>query len=746
MSREPRRLGVLFDNKAAEAAAQKLVEEYGLVVDPASVVREIGVGLQQRVEILKTLYRGADILILDEPTAVLTPQETDELFAVIRRVVRELGMTVIIITHKLYEVMAISDRVGVMRKGRLIGVENTCDVDEKKLASMMVGRPVLYDRLEKTGEAGAEQIRVSGLTVCDDRGLVAVDGLSLSVRAGEVLGIAAIEGNGQSELLEAITGMRRVERGTVEVCGQNVTGKTAGEIRKVGLSHIPEDRLATGVSRSASVTDNLLMGKQRDKAFSGFAFHQRRSSIERYAEEVYERFDIRGAGIDTAVGSMSGGNMQKVVVAREFSFDSPVLIIAQPTRGVDVGAIEFIHTRIIEKRNAGCAILLCSADLDEVFRLSDRIITMYEGRITGEFHTSGITKEEIGWYSILFAFLIGAGILAVSGFHPLEAYGAMLSGAFDSARHIGDFLEYAMVLCVCGLACVLGARVGIFNVGGEGQLLLGAIFAAQVGVWMDGQPRFLVIVCAALAAMAVGGLYAFLPGVLKVKVKVNEVITTIMLNTIAAYLCQYLAKGPWKNANKNMVAATEQLGAQYWFGNVIPRSNLTSAVFAAAVMAFLVWYVMERTSVGYEMRITGENPRFAFFSGLRTDQIVLLSMVVSGAMCGLVGMFRVYGVEHLYRDSVSKDYYFEALMVAMIAQYKPVTVILLSLFFAVLKIGAQGMELIGIPSQIYLIIQTVIIFCMAAESGITRSLTAAHARRRAKRAAEERLKEELKHG
>ena len=371
MSREPRRLGVLFDNKAAEAAAQKLVEEYGLVVDPAAVVREIGVGLQQRVEILKTLYRGADILILDEPTAVLTPQETDELFAVIR---------------------------GVMRKGRLIGVENTCDVDEKKLASMMVGRPVLYDRLEKTGEAGAEQIAVHDLTVCDDRGLVAVDGLSLSVRAGEVLGIAAIEGNGQSELLEAITGMRRVERGTVEVCGQNVTGMTAGEIRRVGLSHIPEDRLATGVSRSASVTDNLLMGKQRDKAFSGFAFHQRRSSIERYAEEVYERFDIRGAGIDTAVGSMSGGNMQKVVVAREFSFDSPVLIIAQPTRGVDVGAIEFIHTRIIEKRNAGCAILLCSADLDEVFRLSDRIITMYEGRITGEFRTSDITKEEIGWY------------------------------------------------------------------------------------------------------------------------------------------------------------------------------------------------------------------------------------------------------------------------------------------------------------------------------------------------------------
>ena len=321
--------------------------------------------------------------------------------------------------------------------------------------------------------------------------------------------------------------------------------------------------------------------------------------------------------------------------------------------------------------------------------------------------------------SILFAFLIGAGILAVSGFHPLEAYGAMLSGAFDSARHIGDFLEYAMVLCVCGLACVRGARVGIFNVGGEGQLLLGAIFAAQVGVWMDGQPRFLVIVCAALSAMAIGGLYAFLPGVLKVKVKVNEVITTIMLNTIAAYLCQYLAKGPWKHANKNMVAATEQLNARYWFGGLIGGSNLSTAILAAAVLALVIWYVMQKTSRGYEMKLTGQNERFARFIGIRTDRLVLVCMLLSGALCGLVGMFRVYGAEHLFRDSISRDYYFEGLMVAMIARYQPLAVVFLSLFFAALKIGAQGMELAaGVPNQIYLIIQTVVIFLMAAESGL----------------------------
>lgn len=348
--------------------------------------------------------------------------------------------------------------------------------------------------------------------------------------------------------------------------------------------------------------------------------------------------------------------------------------------------------------------------------------------------------------SVLLAFVIGGVILRLTGFDPFEAYGAMISGAFDSARHVGDFLEYAMVLCICGLACVLGARVGIFNVGGEGQLLLGAIFACQVGIWMDGMPPWIVIPAAALAAMIVGGLYAMIPGVLKVKVKVNEVITTIMLNTIAAYLCQYLAKGPWKNANKNMVAATEQLNAQYWFSGVIKRSSLTTAIFAAAVIAFIVWYVMEKTSTGYEMKITGQNPRFARFSGLKTDSIIIICMVISGAMCGLVGMFRVYGVEHLYRDSVSRDYYFEALMVAMIAQYRPVTVIFLSLFFAVLKIGAQGMELIGVPSQIYLIIQTVVIFFMAAESGITESMRQKKRRRIARRAAEERLKGAEKNG
>jgi len=397
LSREPKKHGILYDLDAANKAVAELSREYGLHVNPTDVVRELSVGLQQRVEILKTLYRGAEVLILDEPTAVLTPQETDELFAVLRRVVREKDMTVIIITHKLYEVMAISDRVGVMRQGRLIGIEETKNVNERILASMMVGREVLQESVEKKDTAGDVKVSVSDLWVPDNRGLPAVKGLSLEVRAGEILGIAAIEGNGQSELLEAITGMRPYA-GAITVCGRDIRGLHPGEIRKLGLSHVPEDRLATGVSREADISDNLLMGKHREKEFTRFGIHQNRKAIRKYTGRVYKQFDIRAAGVDTKVGSLSGGNMQKVVIAREFSFDSQVYIIAQPTRGVDIGAIEFIHNRILEKKEEGAAILLCSADLDEVLRLSDRVITLYEGRITGEFDKDHLEKTEIGYY------------------------------------------------------------------------------------------------------------------------------------------------------------------------------------------------------------------------------------------------------------------------------------------------------------------------------------------------------------
>ena len=388
-----------FDRKAISQQIRDISSKYGFDLDPDKKIYDMAVSEKQTVEIIKVLYRGADILILDEPTAVLTPQETDELFRVIRRIVEEQGMTVILITHRLPEVMQVSDRVGVMKRGRLVKVMETARTSEREIASLMVGRDVIFDELRQQHELGEEKLRVEGLCALNDRMLPALRQVSLSVRAGEIVGVCGVEGNGQTELAECIMGMRPQTGGRVLLCGEDVSRKTPGEIRSRGVSFIPEDRMTTGVDGKASVAENLLVGKQRRPEFSLLGgLHLRRHRVKQYAAEQAEKFDIRMASVDDPVSSLSGGNMQKVVIAREFSFDSPVLVISQPTRGVDIGAIEFIHEHIMQKRNEGCAILLISADLDELFRLSDRLVTLYEGRITGSFRTEEITREEIGYY------------------------------------------------------------------------------------------------------------------------------------------------------------------------------------------------------------------------------------------------------------------------------------------------------------------------------------------------------------
>jgi len=395
---EPRSNKIFSDKKRAVDIVKELSRTYGLEVDPNDKIEDVSVGIQQRVEILKALYKGADILILDEPTAVLTPQETEELFKVIKRLVNELGMTVIIITHKLNEVLAISDRVAVMRQGKLVDVVNTKDVNERILAELMVGREVLLEDIERPEIYGEEAIRVSNLVVKDNRGFEALKGVGFHINKGEILGVAGIEGNGQSELVEALAGMRRIEGGQVFFKGINSTGFSPKQIRELGVAHIPEDRLATGLSKASSITDNILMGSQFKEEFSKNKIHLKRDKIREYAKRLIEKFDVRTASEDVKVGSLSGGNMQKVVIAREFSFDTEIFLISQPTRGVDIGAIEFIHNQIMIKRNEGCAILLVSAELDEIFRLSDRIITLYEGEVTGEFKNGEISKNEIGYY------------------------------------------------------------------------------------------------------------------------------------------------------------------------------------------------------------------------------------------------------------------------------------------------------------------------------------------------------------
>ena len=360
-------------------------------------------------------------------------------------------------------------------------------------------------------------------------------------------------------------------------------------------------------------------------------------------------------------------------------------------------------------------------------------------------------KRKIDWSyfitltaAVVLALLVGALIMMVTGHDPINAYTELMRGATGcksigefftqgyTKRQFGNTIEYAMVLFLTGLACALGARVGIFNVGGEGQLYLGAIVSAYVGVMLKDVSPWIAIPAAAVSAMAIGGAYAWVPGVLKVKLKVNEVITTIMMNTIAIYICSYLSNGPWKTTQPNRVSGTDPLNPEFLFDKLIRGSNLTNVIFASIVIAFLVWYVMSKTTTGYEMKLIGQNSRFARFAGLNADRLTILAMTVSGMMCGLVGMFEVYGLKGNYQDGISNEYYFDGLLVAMIMRYKPVGIIFMSFAFAFLKVGAQGMELnAGVPGELYRIIQSVIIFFMAAQGGISAGLKAWMSKRKA---------------
>jgi simple sugar transport system ATP-binding protein len=390
---EPTKAGVLLDYAKAAERVREISTQYGLAVNPTAKIESISVGQQQRVEILKALYRGADVLILDEPTAVLTPQEAGELFAIVKSL-QEGGTSIIFISHKLNEVLEIADRITVLRRGKTIDTVPREGATEEGLAKLMVGREVLLRVDKKPPETGETLLEVRNLHVKDERGLPAVRDVALTVRAGEIVGIAGVEGNGQSELIEAITGLRRAESGEVVVAGQVVSHPSARRMLDAGVGHIPEDRQRRGLVLEFSIAENIALHDYNTSPDSRFGWLFPRRLIER-ARGLIREFDIRGGGPTTLGGALSGGNQQKVVAAREVARDPKVLVAAQPTRGLDVGAIEYLHRRLVEERDEGRAILLVSLELDEVLSLSDRILVMYEGEVVGE-HQPGVTEEEIG--------------------------------------------------------------------------------------------------------------------------------------------------------------------------------------------------------------------------------------------------------------------------------------------------------------------------------------------------------------
>jgi ABC-type uncharacterized transport system ATPase subunit len=393
LGNEPKREGIILDESGAEEQVRALSQQFGLAVEPRALVSEITVGQQQRVEILKALYRGAEILILDEPTAVLTPQEAGELFAIIRSLQAD-GKSIIFISHKLNEVLEIADRITVLRRGKTIETVSREGATQESLAKAMVGREVLLRVDKPPAQPGEPLLEVEGLSVLDDRGIEKVRGVSFMVRAGEIVGIAGVDGNGQSELIDAIVGLRRSRDGVVRVAGKECRHSTPREMLDIGVGHIPEDRQRRGLVLEFSIAENIALHDYAEPPDAKWGWLFPRRLIER-ARVLIKQFDVRGGGPLTRAGGLSGGNQQKVVAAREIARDPKVLIAAQPTRGLDVGAIEYLHRRLVEERDKGRAILLISLELDEILSLSDRILVLYEGQIVGE-HEGEVSEELIG--------------------------------------------------------------------------------------------------------------------------------------------------------------------------------------------------------------------------------------------------------------------------------------------------------------------------------------------------------------
>jgi general nucleoside transport system ATP-binding protein len=392
LASEPRK-GVMLDRDAAEERVRDLSRRFGLAVDPRALVEDIGVGQQQRVEILRVLHRGAEVLILDEPTAVLTAQETAELFKVLRALTAE-GVSVIFISHKLREVLEIADRVTVLRRGKKIDTVSTEGATEASLAKLMVGRDVLFRVEKEAAQPAGPILEVEGLELEDERGVPALRGLSLEVRAGEIVGVAGVDGNGQSELVEAITGLRVPRAGRVRVGGRDITGTGVRGALAAGVGHIAEDRQRRGLILDFTLAENLALREYRRAPLSRLGLLSPKRMQEQ-AEPLLGQYDVRGGVPDTLASSLSGGNQQKCVIARELAEEPQVTIAAQPTRGLDVGAIEFVHKRLLEQREAGRGVLLVSLELEEIRSLSDRVLVIYEGRIVAELSPDA-TDEELG--------------------------------------------------------------------------------------------------------------------------------------------------------------------------------------------------------------------------------------------------------------------------------------------------------------------------------------------------------------
>ncbi len=761
-----------LDTASMEAEVTQLSARFGLEVDPTEITSELSVGELQRVEVLKALSHETRLLVLDEPTAVLTPSETDDMFVVIRDLAKA-GVAVIFISHKLDEVLAVADVVTVIRDGRVIDTVPAVGLTKERIATMMVGREVLL-RIEHTPAHPSDTVlEVAGLTVVDDRGVTALDHVSLSVRAGEIVGIAGVDGNGQSELLEAIAGLGKPSHGTVTLKGEDITRASIATRRAAGMAYIPDDRHQVGTAPRMSVADNV--GATHLSPPVARAGWLSMSGLSQFAARLIKTFDIRGATPTTPVGSLSGGNMQKVVIAREFESNPPLLVVSQPTRGVDVGAMEFVHGALVSARDRGAAVLLVSADLNEVMSLSDRLLVIHRGHIVDEFthdtmseiavglamggqavdedavaaanalhaekirrlaaelHDEGTTDalpekapeapatEEAATteealpsratgstilktvftnaaqpiLAIVAALVVGAIIIAMIGQDPGAAYSELFLSPLTTPYGIGALLAHTVQLMILSGAVIVSFRAGFFNIGGEGQLYVGALAGALTGIALKDSPlpSVLVIIMVLAVAFLVGGVWGWIPGALLAFWNVNIIVTTLMMSSIATLLTQYLVTGPFVDKTYGSVGS-KKLGENAMLPVFNAEYSFTPDIIIAFVIVIILALVLTRSVWGLRVRELGEMNRFAEYTGVNPRTMSMQVMALSGAVAGLSGALYVIGPNSTARfvQTFSPAYGFTALTVALLARLNPWVAILAAVFYADMIAGSSSMQ------------------------------------------------------